>query len=576
MIIILGSAGGWLARKVRLPALCGQIVVGIFLGQTVFSLLSREQQGSFQPIATFALSLVAVTIGGHLEFRRLRNAVSRILLISAVQTTATFILVFVALHLWNPLGLAAKTALPLHLVLASIGTSTSPVSTIHIIKERVAKGLLVKTTIAVIAINNLITIAVFELFRSISTGMLITGQRFGDTLLSAVFGLIIALGIGALTGLGLDFYCRSMAVKFGEVEHLSRRVRNLLQANLFTGFLVAMCLVSGLCEYITHHFSADGVHPSPIMANMMVGLVLANKSSFKEELLSLFDQLEQAIFTCFFVLAGSHFDVQMIGSIWLGALVFFVARAAGKLAGGAAGGYLSGTTKRIWKSIGPMLLAQGAIAIALVIVLQQDPVFSNFVEIFTATVITAVVVAELASAPIIGRVLDRVGETGRDRTRLIEFLQEEFIIPSLHAKSKWDALEQLSYFMIQRHPIETSAEVLYQAVKEREESMSTAIGEGTAVPHAKIKEGNEIFGIMALLNPPLDFDAPDGKPVRLVVMIATPEDQADKHLQVIAGITKMMRHEDIRDAIFNAESSEEIHEIIDSEQAGTFNYFLET
>jgi len=59
-------------------------------------------------------------------------------------------------------------------------------------------------------------------------------------------------------------------------------------------------------------------------------------------------------------------------------------------------------------------------------------------------------------------------------------------------------------------------------------------------------------------------------------MIATPPDQAKKHIEVITAVSKMMSDDQIREAIFNAKTAEEIHTIIDSEEVSTFNYFLET
>lgn len=575
ILVVLGQLGGAVARRLRLPALCGQIVVGILLGESFLGIVPAEEAASFHPFSMFALSLVAVTIGGHLEFRRLHNALRRIVLITVCQTTVTFVLVLVGLSLLNPLHLDPAHRLPLHLVLASIATSTSPVSTMHIIKEKVAKGILVKTTIAVIAINNLITITVFEILHSISAGMLTAEQDTAALLGSALVGESIAVGVGLGMGFLLVAYCRRLSDPHRAPTPTGRHARSVYQASMFTGFLVAMCLTAGICETITQKFGPHGVYPSAILANMVLGLVLANKSSFKEELLSLFGVLEHTMFVAFFVLAGSHLNLQTALHAGGAAVLLFALRFAGKYAGGALGARWAKASATTAHGIGTMLLAQGAVAIALVIILDQDPNFAPFREVITAVVLTAVVAAELASAPLIGWRLNRAGEAGQDRTRLIEFLQEEFIVTGLKARSKWDAIEQLCFFMSRVHRLPESPHQLIEAVKEREQSMSTAIGHGIAVPHARIAKGDRIYGVLALLDPPQDFEAPDGEPVRLVVMIATPEELADKHLEVIAAVTRMMRDRNIREAVFEANTPEALHEVIDSQEAGTFNYFIE-
>ncbi len=570
LLILAGSAGGWLASKLKLPALFGQVMAGVLLGQTVAGETLHFNQDAFHPFSTFALSLIAVTIGGHLEFRRLHNAKKRILLISIMQTMVTFFIMFAVLHSLNPLGLAESMQLPVHLLMASIGTSTSPVSTIHLIRERKAKGLLVKTTIAVLAVTNLMTLVIFEVIRAFDINLL-TQQSFDPSvLLTAAEGVGLALAIGGGAGWGLVRYCRF---------HLGRKSEHrydphILQAELFTAFLVTMFLCNGLCEWITEHSPAHMIAPSPILANIMMGLVLANMSSFKEDLLGLFNVLEHAVFTMFYVLAGSHFQFHHLHTVGWAALLFFITRILGKVLGGYMGGVMSGTTRKLSMNIGPMLLSQGALAVSMVILIEQYEAFSPITGQFTACILTAVVMAELLSAPVITQVIDRVGETKRDRTRLIEFLQEEYILPRVRVKSKQDALEQLVSFLCHTHPIDTPRDDVMAAILKREESMPTGIGHGIAVPHAIIGGGGHISGVLGLMDPPIDFGAPDGEPARLVILIATPENQKHRHLEVIAAITRMLQNPDIRGNLFAAESAEEIHEIIDSEEAETFNYFL--
>ena len=572
LLILIGSIGGWIAHKAHLPALFGQVMAGVLLGQTYASEVLHHSSDTFEPFTMFALSLVAVTIGGHLEFKRLRNAKKRILLISITQTLVTFALVFVAMHLLNPLGLSVEMQLPVHLLMASIATSTSPVSTIHLVREEKAKGLLVKTTIAVLAVTNLMTIVLFEIIRAFDLNLLAKHHLDYVVFGSAGGGIAIALLIGSVSGWGLVRYCRFHLGRKGE-----RKIDPaIMQAELFTAFLVTIFFCNGLCEWITEHSPEQLIAPSPILANIMLGLVLANRSSFKEDLLSLFNVLEHAVFTMFYVLAGSHLQLGFIQTVGWAACLFFVTRLIGKVAGGWLGGWLSGTTSKVSRNIGWMLMGQGAIAVSLVILLEQYAVFESIRGQFTAAVLTAVVLAELSSAPVISKLLKKVGETEKDRTRLIEFLQEEFILPRVKVKNKRDALQQLVSFLCHTHPMRSSRDEVMAAILKREESMPTGIGHGIAVPHAIIGEGDKIVGVLGLLESPVDFGAPDGEPARLVIMIATPESQKQRHLEVIAAITRMLRDESIRSKLYEAESSEEIHEIIDSEEAETFNYFLTT
>ena len=573
ILVVLGSLAGMLAKRLRLPSLTGQVFMGILLGESALHLINHDQVTGLGPLSAFALSLVAVTIGGHLEFRRLHNARRRILLIAAGQTTVTFFAVYLAFLFWNPLKLEGMNRLLFDLIIASLATSTSPVATMHLIKEKRAKGPLVKTSIAVVAINNLITIALFELTNALTIDHLSVHHGLWHVLLPATAGVLIAILVGLLTGYGLDLYCKLLDRR--RHENQSHHERSPLQGALFTGFLVAVCLAAGLCDTISAQWGELGLHPSAIIANMVLGLVLANRSAFKSELLSLFQNMEHAVFVCFYVLAGLHFKLDALALAGPAALLFFLVRAAGKMAGGYLGSRLAKSTERRSRNIGLIFLPQGALVVALTIVVQQEVLYRDVADIVTAMVLSAAVLSELIGAPLIGRALERVGEASRDRLRLIEFLQEEYILVHLQARDKWEVLEALAHFACRTQRIPMDPHKLYKAIEARELEMPTDIGKGVAVPHARISFGNQFYGVLAQLDEPVAF-SDEHEPCRIVVLVVTPEDMADKHLAVIAAIARMLRHKGLREAMSEAATAEELYEIIDSEEAETFNYFLET
>lgn len=574
-----------MARKLHLPALAGKVVMGMLLGEAGLKILTHESQSAFHAFSTFALSMVAVTVGGHLEFRRLHNAKTRILLISICQTTVTFFLVFIGFTLFNPLGLNDKYQLPVHLIMASLGTATSPISILHIIKEKRAKGLLVKTAIAVIGINNLLTITIFEICRAVGDTLLAPEHSLSTTLLNAGLSVGITLLIGLGSGLVFSQTCHLMMRRLRQ-SNPSRHQVHMFQAGVFTSLVVAICFCSGLCDFLNQHFKhwigePWHIHSLPVLANMVLGLVLANRSSFKEEVLEHFDTIEHTIFTCFFVLAGAHFTLVAADKALPAAGIYLATVILGKAGGGYMGARFSRSTQKLSINISRVLLIQAGLAIGLLISLDGAPDFpldenDHLIEVLATCLILTSITSEIFGGLLLSRTLDKTGEAGQNRTRLIEFLKEEYIIPRLKAWDKWDALKELSYYMAKLHNMDVTPEEIYTAVCNREKEMSTAMGEGIAVPHARITDGNEIYGVLATLEKPLDFDSIDGKPVSLVVMVATPKELAHKHLQVMSTIAAMMQQESIRTAILKAPTAEEINDVIESEEAETFNYFLET
>ncbi len=105
--------------------------------------------------------------------------------------------------------------------------------------------------------------------------------------------------------------------------------------------------------------------------------------------------------------------------------------------------------------------------------------------------------------------------------------------------------------------------------------MSTALGKGVAIPHGRTSKGPAIQGVLGICREGIDFDAPDGKPVRIIMLIVTPENHDDRHLQVMAGLSAMVSDEMIRTRLIAAINANDAWEVIEGEEARNYNYFLE-
>ena len=74
VILIIGLLAGSLAKKMKLPLLTGQIIAGILIGPAVLNLIGISEEKSLQGITNFAIGLIALTVGSHINFRRLHNS----------------------------------------------------------------------------------------------------------------------------------------------------------------------------------------------------------------------------------------------------------------------------------------------------------------------------------------------------------------------------------------------------------------------------------------------------------------------------------------------------------------------
>jgi len=106
--------------------------------------------------------------------------------------------------------------------------------------------------------------------------------------------------------------------------------------------------------------------------------------------------------------------------------------------------------------------------------------------------------------------------------------------------------------------------VIYNNLLERERLGSTGLGNGFAVPHARLSELNITVGCFIRLEKPVNFDAMDQQPVDLIFCIIIPEAATDEHLQILSSLAKIFSQDQIRADIRNADSTDHIIRIIGS------------
>jgi len=92
--------------------------------------------------------------------------------------------------------------------------------------------------------------------------------------------------------------------------------------------------------------------------------------------------------------------------------------------------------------------------------------------------------------------------------------------------------------------------------------MSTGIGFGIAIPHAKIGAIREMAFAIGISRPGIDFDSMDGEPVHLVILVAAGEKQHKEYLRLLSNIMAIIKRENVKESIINAATSEEVLEIL--------------
>ena len=104
-----------------------------------------------------------------------------------------------------------------------------------------------------------------------------------------------------------------------------------------------------------------------------------------------------------------------------------------------------------------------------------------------------------------------------------------------------------------------SPEYLVGELLKREELGSTGIGEGVAIPHARLAELKTAFGSIVRLKRPIEFDAVDGKPIDIAVLVLLPADAASDQLNALACVARALRQPGRLDKLRTARNGEELY-----------------
>lgn len=153
--------------------------------------------------------------------------------------------------------------------------------------------------------------------------------------------------------------------------------------------------------------------------------------------------------------------------------------------------------------------------------------------------------------------------------RITELLKKDSVSLGVRVDSKDAAINYLVDLHARVGNI-TDKAVFKEGIVKREESGSTAIGEGIAIPHAKNKAVTKA-GLAAMTVPEgVDYDSLDGQPTNLIFMIAAPEGGSDVHLEVLSRLSMLLIDEDFRKELLASKNVEEFLKVCDKYEAAKF------
>ena len=150
---------------------------------------------------------------------------------------------------------------------------------------------------------------------------------------------------------------------------------------------------------------------------------------------------------------------------------------------------------------------------------------------------------------------------------LTQILQPTCVKAPLDGKDKDSVITEL-VDLLAENKLLVDRDVVLEAVFTREQTRSTGIGSGIAIPHGKCNGVAELVMAVGIAPEPVNFDSIDQKPVSIVILLASPADRTGPHIQALARISRLMLDDEFKTKLENATSPEEVYQLISTKESG--------
>lgn len=152
--------------------------------------------------------------------------------------------------------------------------------------------------------------------------------------------------------------------------------------------------------------------------------------------------------------------------------------------------------------------------------------------------------------------------------RLVDILDERAVVLPLRGADKWEAIRALVNRCVEQGALSPEgAESALAAVLHREETMSTGLEHGIAIPHGATEQVDDIVAALGICPEGIEFNSLDQTPARIVLLMIIPKSKFQKHIRTLAAISRLLTQADYRQRIIDAASpAEALDAIRDAEK----------
>ncbi|MFC1660933.1 cation:proton antiporter [Gemmatimonadota bacterium] len=387
-LLLASYLAGRAARAASLPQITGYLIIGILVGPYVLGVVPGEVVVDFRFVNGVALALIALSAGGEIRLETLRTRMRSIATITALQIIFMFTMVALAVYLARGSidflqGQSRRVGVAVALIFGLVAVAKSPATTIAVITEERARGILTDTVLGVTVLKDVVILILIALLIPLATSIMDPAGGFNlhavrDILLAILGSLALGIALGWMVTLYLW------------------RVR--------TYRILFVLAVAFLAVHLGEWF-----HLESILVAMAAGFYVQNFSRQGRRLLQALEANSLPVYALFFAVAGADLNITVLRSAWVLATAIVVTRAVALWISTYLGARLAADPPVIRQSAWMGFLAQAGVTLGIAnLVRDRFPVAG----VQVATIIIAMIaVNQLIGPPVFRWSLIRAGET---------------------------------------------------------------------------------------------------------------------------------------------------------------------
>lgn len=539
---------GEFAKRLKQPAVLGEILSGILLGPTFLGHLAPGVASALFPteganavvrqgIANLAVALFLLVAGMEVNLSSVWRQGRTAITVSLGGIIVPFAVGMTAAWFGGPFFAREPGGDPL--VFALFFATALSISAMAVIAKTLMDINLFRTDLGM----TIMAAAILEDFAGWVIFAMVLGMMGGHAHTFTVpqtLGLTVAYALTMLT-VG---------------RWLMHRILPWLQAHTsWPGGVLGFTLALAFCGAAFTEWV--GVHA--VFGAFIVGVAIGDSDHLRERTRSVIEQFVSFIFApLFFASIGlkvnffSYFDLRVV-------LAVLAVACLGKVIGCSLGARLAGMRGREALAVGFGMNARGTMEIVMGSLGLSYGLINE--RLFVALVVMTVTTAGM-SGPIMQRILRR-----KKSRQFGDYLTEKTFVSELDAPDASSAIYALAQAVAPATPFNST--FIAAAALAREQLMPTGIGSGVACPHARLKGLKTPLVAVGVSKTGIDFRAPDGQSARLIFLLLTPQEDDSAQLELIADLAQTFRRSDLVKAALQTKNFTEFLALIRTREATT-------